>query len=171
MRVRAVVGLAVLSVGGMAVATPWAGAAPAEELSVSWVEAAWDAGDGSPASAVQVFEGTVDLGAGPEPFSFVSVVVPTTDGAGQTNCTTAEPVRFRTNLRKGIVAGTVTCGDGRSLDVDLKWTASDPLKGGGAHGYGEFEATATGVISDGTANLVPGPSTSASLGRQPVAPL
>ncbi|MGH8993017.1 MAG: hypothetical protein ACRDZ7_16030 [Acidimicrobiia bacterium] len=164
---RAILGLAVLSVGSMVVAAPWAAAAPSDKtLSVSWAEAVWDAGDGTPATAVQVFEGTVDLGAGPEPFSFVSVVVPTTDGASQTNCT--GPLDFRASLRKAAVRGDVSCADGRSLTVDLKWTALDPPKGGGAHAYGDEPATASGVTSDGTANLVPGPSSSASIGRQQV---
>jgi hypothetical protein len=178
MRLRAILVSVVFLVGCVLVNVHRAGAAPTvQQMSGVRLEAVWDAGDGAPVLALQVFHGTFDLGSGPQEFTWSNIALP--DDGTQTSCGPTGMPDVDANLRAATLSGTYTCADGRSLTVDLQWTTSGAPKGSGSglhrHGEGVIgsylavgndAATATGFISDATGNLLAGPSTAAMIGRE-----
>ncbi len=178
MRLRALLGSAVFS-AGMLVNVHGASASPTVQQISAWrLEAVWDAGDGTPVLALQVYQGAFDLGSGPQSFTWSSIVLPTDDGT-QTSCGTVGVPEVDASPKAATLSGTYTCTDGRSVAVDVEWTASGAPQGSGSglnrHGEGPAgsssavdneSATATGSISDGTGNILDGPSTRALIGRE-----
>jgi hypothetical protein len=179
MRLRALLGSAVLSAACMLVNVHGAGASPTVAQLNAWrLEAVWDAGDGTPVLALLVYQGTFDLGSGPQSFTWSSIVLPTDDGT-QTSCGTVGAPEVDASPKAATLSATYTCADGRSVAVDVEWTASGAPQGSGSglHRRGEGpagsssgvdndSATAAGSISDVTGNLLDGPSTRALIGRE-----